>query len=151
MKIYEFELVPFLVREEPVETAVTSPDAVVSYMSGAFDKRPDQEQFWILFLNRKNKIAGRFMLTLGTQTACLAHPREILRAVILANAAGFVCVHNHPSGDPAPSSPDVHVTRIIHEAAKAVDAMFVDHVIIGDRNSDPLHKGYYSFREAGLL
>lgn len=64
----------------------------------------------------------------------------------------MVCVHNHPSsGDPAPSAPDVAVTRQLREASKAVDIQLIDHVIIGRRESDPLGVGFFSFRNAGIL
>jgi DNA repair protein RadC len=60
-------------------------------------------------------------------------------------------VHNHPSGDPAPSAADIQVTRQLREAALAIDISLLDHVIIGQPTADPLGRGYYSFREAGLL
>jgi len=60
-------------------------------------------------------------------------------------------VHNHPSGDPAPSSADIQVTRRLREAAAAVDIELADHLILGAKSSDPAGRGYYSFREAGLL
>jgi DNA repair protein RadC len=59
--------------------------------------------------------------------------------------------HNHPSGDPSPSAADIQLTRQLREAATAVDIPLLDHVIIGLRGADPLGRGYYSFREAGLL
>ena len=59
--------------------------------------------------------------------------------------------HNHPSGDPSPSAADIQLTRQLREAAAAVDITLLDHVIIGRRGADPLGRGYYSFREAGLL
>ncbi len=60
-------------------------------------------------------------------------------------------LHNHPSGDPSPSAADIQLTRQLREAAAAVDIPLLDHVIIGRRGADPLGRGYYSFREAGLL
>jgi DNA repair protein RadC len=63
----------------------------------------------------------------------------------------IICVHNHPSGDPAPSGPDITVTRQLREAAKIVDIELLDHVIVGKAECDPLTRGYFSFREAGLL
>jgi DNA repair protein RadC len=74
-----------------------------------------------------------------------------LRAALLANACSFICVHNHPSGDCTPSGPDINVTRLIRDASKAIDLAFHDHVIVGDKAVDPLGKGYYSFRQAGLI
>ena len=129
------------------------PDLIAAYLAKpmAALNRPDQEAFWVIPMDRKNNAKGVHLLTLGTLTAALAHPREILRVCIAAAAAAFVCAHNHPSGDPAPSSADLQVTRQIREAAKAVDIEFLDHLIVGRKDSDPLGVGYYSFRSAGIL
>jgi DNA repair protein RadC len=109
------------------------------------------EKFWVLCLNRKNRLMKRVEISSGTATAALAHPREVFRAAVRGSAACIICAHNHPSGDPAPSAPDLHVTRQLREAAKAVDIELLDHVIIGRPASDPAGRGYFSFREAGLL
>lgn len=109
------------------------------------------EKFWVLCLNRKNRLIKRVEVTSGTATSSLAHPREVFRAAIMAGATAVVCVHNHPSGDPAPSAADVQVTRQLREASKAVDIDLLDHVIIGHAPHDPQGRGYYSFREAGIL
>jgi DNA repair protein RadC len=137
--------------QEEASPMVDRAEKVVGYMAGAFDSHPDQEGFWVVMLNRRNRATARQMITLGTQTAALAHPREVFRAAILAAAAAIICVHNHPSGDPSPSAADIQLTRQLREAASAVDIPLLDHVIIGERQHDPLGRGHYSFREAGLL
>jgi DNA repair protein RadC len=109
------------------------------------------EKFWVLCLNRKNRLLKQVEITSGTATSSLAHPREVFRAAIRHGATAVVCVHNHPSGDPAPSAADVQVTRQLREAAKAVDIDLLDHVIVGRPAADPLGRGFYSFREAGVL
>jgi DNA repair protein RadC len=111
----------------------------------------DVEKFWVLCLNRKNRLIKRVEVTSGTATAALAHPREVFRAAIRESACAVVCVHNHPSGDPAPSAHDNQVTRQLRDAARAVEIMLLDHVIVGRVASDPLRRGYFSFREAGLV
>jgi DNA repair protein RadC len=111
----------------------------------------DVEKFWVLCLNRRNRLRKRVEVSSGTATAALAHPREVFRAAIREGAAAVVCAHNHPSGDPSPSAADIQLTRQLREAASAVDIPLLDHVIIGRRGADPLGRGYYSFREAGLL
>ena len=111
----------------------------------------DVEKFWVLCLNRRNRLRKRVEVTSGTATAALAHPREVFRSAIREAAAAVVCAHNHPSGDPSPSAADIQLTRQLREAAAAVDIPLLDHVIIGRRGADPLGRGYYSFREAGLL
>lgn len=109
------------------------------------------EKFWVLCLNRKNRLLKQVEITSGTATSSLAHPREVFREAIRHGATALVCVHNHPSGDPAPSAADVQVTRQLREAAKAIDIQLLDHVIVGRIGPDPRGLGYYSFREAGLL
>lgn len=111
----------------------------------------DVEKFWVLCLNRKNRLLKCVEVTSGTATAALAHPREVYRAAIRESAAAVICAHNHPSGDPAPSAPDVQVTRQLREASRAVDIELLDHVIVGRVAADPLGRGYFSFREAGML
>ena len=150
MKIYEYKTKATLVREIP-DAKVCSVEAAWGYLVGAFDTHPEQESFWVLFLNNKNVIKGRQMLTLGTQVGTLCSPREVFRAALAANAMAIVCAHNHPSGDPAPSCADIEVTKQLRLAAMAIDIKLIDHIIIGDRKSDPLGKGYYSFRENGIV
>jgi DNA repair protein RadC len=111
----------------------------------------DVEKFWVLCLNRKNRLMKRVEVTSGTATATLAHPREVFRAAIRESACSLVCAHSHPSGDPASSSADVEITRLLREASKTVEITLLDHVIVGRVGADPLGKGYFSFREAGLL
>jgi DNA repair protein RadC len=109
------------------------------------------EKFWVLCLNRKNRLLKRVEVTSGTATAALAAPREVFRPAIREAACAIICVHNHPSGDPAPSAPDLHITRILREASKAVEIELIDHVIMGRVPNDPMGAGWFSFRNAGLL
>jgi len=109
------------------------------------------EKFWVLCLNRKNRLIRRVEVTSGTATAALAHPREVFRQAIRESATAIICAHNHPSGDPAPSAADLQLTRQLREAARAVDIDLLDHVIVGRAGHDPAGRGYYSFREAGVL
>jgi len=109
------------------------------------------EKFWVLCLNRKNRLLRRVEISSGTATAALAHPREVFRAAIRESSTAVICAHNHPSGDPAPSAADIQLTRILRDAARAVEIDLLDHVIVGRPTADPTGRGYYSFREAGIL
>ena len=109
------------------------------------------EKFWVLCLNRKNRLLKRIEVTSGTATAALAHPREVFREAVRECASAVVCVHNHPSGDPAPSAADIQVTRQLREAAQTLDIQLLDHVIVGQAGADPAGLGYYSFRSAGMV
>jgi DNA repair protein RadC len=108
------------------------------------------EKFWVLCLNRKNRLLKRVEVSSGTASSSLVHPREVFREAIREGALSIVCVHNHPSGDPAPSSADVQVTRQLRDAAKTIGIDLLDHVIVGQNSRDPVGLGYYSFRAAGL-
>ncbi len=126
------------------------PELIAEYM------RPiasglEVEKFWAACLNRKNRLLKLVEVTSGTATSSLAHPREVFRAAIRHGATAVICIHNHPSGDPAPSAADVQVTRQLRDAAKAVDIDLLDHVVIGRANADPQGRGFYSFREAGVI
>ena len=109
------------------------------------------EKFWVLCLNRKNRLIKRVEVTSGTASSSLVHPREVFREAIREGALSVICVHNHPSGDPAPSSADINVTRQLREAAKTIGIELMDHVIIGQSSRDPAGIGHYSFRDAGLI
>jgi len=109
------------------------------------------EKVWVLCLDRKNKLIRQEVVTSGTATSSLVHPREVFRPAIRHGATALILAHNHPSGDPTPSSADLAVTRKIRDAAKQVDLGFHDHVIIGSKQNCPDGRGYYSFSESGLL
>ncbi|MET0263220.1 MAG: DNA repair protein RadC [Rariglobus sp.] len=109
------------------------------------------EKFFVLALNRKNRLIKCIEITSGTATSSLAHPREVFREAIKEAASAIICAHNHPSGDPSPSSADIKVTRQLREASQTIDITLLDHVILGQPSHDPSGVGYYSFREAGLI
>jgi DNA repair protein RadC len=109
------------------------------------------EKFWALSLNRKNRLIRCEVITSGTATASLVHPREVFRPAIRNSATAIICAHNHPSGDPSPSQADIRVTKQLREAAKIVQIDLLDHIIIGSTSLDPAQKGFYSFAESGLL
>lgn len=109
------------------------------------------EKFWVLCLNRKQRLTKRVEISSGGAHTALAHPREVFRVAVREAASSIACAHNHPSGDPAPSAPDMQVTKLLREAARTVDIPILDHVILGRVAADPIGRGYYSFREAGLL
>jgi len=109
------------------------------------------EYFWVLCLNRKNRLIRRCEVTKGTASASLIHPREFFRAGVQNGASALIAVHNHPSGDPSPSSADIQVTRRLRESAAILDIDLLDHVIVGRSSADAHGLGFYSFSEAGLL
>jgi DNA repair protein RadC len=112
---------------------------------------PEKEHFVAFFLDRKNRLKSYQIVSIGTMTASLVHPREVFRPAVAQAAAILLIAHNHPSGDASPSSADLQVTRQLREAGRVLGIDLVDHVIIGDTRLFPSGPGCYSFREAGLL
>ena len=91
------------------------------------------------------------MVTSGTATGSLAHPREVFRPAIRIGATAIILAHNHPSGDPSPSSADFNVTKKIKQASESVGLEMHDHIILGEPENCPNGIGYYSFSESGLI
>jgi DNA repair protein RadC len=139
-----------IVQEQNAAPQLQSAEAIATYCL-PFVRGLEVEKFWVLCLNRKNRLIRRVEVTSGTAGSTLVHPREVYREAIREGASAVVCVHNHPSGDPAPSAADIRVTRQLREAAQTVEIDLLDHVIIGTRSADPVGLGHYSFRAAGLL
>lgn len=129
----------------------SKPEDTVAYMAGAFDQFVEQEQVWVVLLDARHRVVGRHLVTVGTMTQTLASPREVFRVAIIGGAHSIVIVHNHPSGDPSPSSADARVTRTMQQAGELLGIILADHVVIGSVAGDPTGLGYYSFREAGRL
>lgn len=109
------------------------------------------EKFWVLSLNTKNRLLRLGEVTSGTATASLVHPREVFHEAIRHGATGIICVHNHPSGDPSPSSADYQVTRALREAARIMQIPLIDHIILGNPSADPGGRGFHSFAEGGMI
>lgn len=109
------------------------------------------EKFWMIALNRKNHLIRISELTSGTASASLIHPREAYREAIRLGASAVIFAHNHPSGDPAPSSADIRVTHQLRDASRILDIDLLDHVIIGQIRKDPKGLGFFSFSESGLI
>lgn len=98
------------------------------------------EQFVVILLNNKNKVIGTEVVSEGSLSSSIVHPREVFAPAILHHAAAIMVAHNHPSGDPKPSIEDEEVTRQLLRSGKVLGIPMIDHVIIGDGN-------YYSFLE----
>ena len=90
------------------------------------------EVFAILCVTTKHRVIAYHEVSRGTIDSTLAHPREVFKAALLANAAAIVLSHNHPSGDPTPSPDDVELTRRLAAAGEVLGVPVLDHIIIGD-------------------
>lgn len=130
-------------RAEPLEAGkrIQSPhDVHRHFMSRLAGAR--RESFHVLLLDGRHRLMTEDVVSVGTLTASLVHPREVFRAAIREAAAAVLLVHNHPSGDPSPSAEDREVTDRLRAAGKVIGIEVVDHVIVAER-------GHYSFRESG--
>ena len=103
-----------------------------------------KEQFVVVLLNSKNKVIGTEVVSEGSLSSSIVHPREVYGPAILHHAAAIMVAHNHPSGDPKPSTEDKEATRLLSRSGKVLGIPMIDHVIIGDGN-------YYSFLENEAL
>jgi len=132
---------------------IREPDAVFRIVRPIIDAATGgdkQESFMTLLLNTKSRlIMPPVEATRGLLDQSPVHPREVFREAVRNSAACVILVHNHPTGDPAPSKEDIDVTRRLIEAGKIIGIRVVDHVICG-RPSDTA-PGYISLRERGLV
>ena len=92
----------------------------------------DKEHFFAVLLNAQNHYLMHTEVSVGTQSASLVHPREVLGPALREGAASLILVHNHPSGDPTPSREDLRLTRQLAEAARLLDLRLHDHIIVGN-------------------
>ncbi len=111
------------------------------HVAMAHEKR---EHFRVLFLNRKNQLIADEVQQVGTVDHAPVYPREIVKRALELGATAMILVHNHPSGDPTPSDSDLAMTEEIIRAARALDLMVHDHLIISKN-------GHSSFKSLGLL
>jgi len=108
------------------------------------DKLELQEQFKVVLMNNQNRVLGLYELSTGGITSTSADPKLIFMAALKANACTIIVAHNHPSGDPNPSTVDKNLTRKITQAGKLLDISVHDHMII-------TRHFYYSFADMGLM
>lgn len=122
---------------------VRSPRDVVAAFAPRLEDLP-VEEFHVAVLDAQHRLERDITVTRGILNSSLVHPREVFREAIAERAAAIILVHNHPSGDPTPSSDDRNVTDQLVAAGRLLDIPVHDHVIIGRGR-------YTSFAEAGLL
>jgi len=133
-------------EESPV---LDNPATAVNFMRET-NRLKNVESFQVLLLNTRKRLIRVEEISHGTLDTVLVHPREVFRAAIVANAAAILLVHNHPSGDPAPSDADIKVTRDLIRAGQLLKIEVVDHVIMG-RATTERTKDYASLKELGYF
>ncbi|VGO18791.1 hypothetical protein SCARR_00844 [Pontiella sulfatireligans] len=121
-------------------TVLTSPVQVERFLSEI--KNAAQECFIVIALNAKNRVIEKHLVSLGTVSSALVHPREVFRPLIQSGASFTILAHNHPSGISTPSAEDIKITRQLISAGEIMGIKVLDHIVIGDTA--------LSLREAGL-
>lgn len=111
----------------PITTSVTAAALLAPCFKGI-----DREQFVICGLDAKHRIIGLNIVSMGSLTLSIVHPREVFKPLILMNACAAICAHNHPSGDPDPSAEDRALTARLRQAGELLGITLLDHIILGD-------------------
>lgn len=122
---------------------ITSPREVANMLYGEMGTS-NQEVLKLIILNTKNEVVKIKDVFKGSLNSSLVHPREIFNEAIRSSAASIIICHNHPSGDPTPSSEDIKVTTRINQSGDIIGIKLIDHIIIGRNN-------YVSLKEKGIL
>ena len=145
----QFRVLSVADQPPPPPLLLDAPDSVVEAWRTLvvpnpwFD--PEKEHMVVFVLNTRLGLKGWNVVSVGTVNETTCHPREVLRPVLVAAGHGFVVVHNHPSGDPSPSSADREVTNRLRDAAALMQVRLIDHIIVGSNGR------HFSFREAGMV
>lgn len=145
-----FTLAQRMAREIRAEMPVVeTPEQVANLLREEY-RQVEIETFKVILLNRRNRLIRVETISQGTVDTLLIHPREVFRHAVSANATGVILAHNHPSGDPTPSSADLSATGDIVRAGHVLKIDVMDHVIIGARRQGQA-KDYFSIRQSGLV
>ncbi len=139
-----FELTRRLRARTPGTRVVLSSPAAVHAAYGPLMEDLPREVFRVALLDAQNGLLRDRVISEGTLSASLVHPREVFKPAILEAAASVVLLHNHPSGDPTPSREDIRLTRQLVECARLLDLRIHDHVVIG-------HGRFVSLAERGII
>lgn len=143
---YVWRVKTVLVRESRTryaERSVSGPQDVVDLLRDDLGSA-DREYFVVLLLNIKNRLNGIYTVSIGDLNSTSVHPREVFKPAILGSAAAVILAHNHPSGDPEPSSEDVALTQRLVRAGQLLGIEVLDHLVIGENS-------YVSLKKRGLL
>lgn len=128
-----------LIRERSIETvAITTPRDIYHYAEPL--KHMPEEHFVSFHLDTRNHIVGYHLVSHGTVSASLVHPREVFKAALLSNSTTIIAAHNHPGGSLTPSDEDIETTKQLIKAGRILGVQLLDHIIVS-------FKGIVSIRE----
>lgn len=123
-------------------TRFTAPSQVSDTFQ--FLNKEPKEYFVTLHLDGKNRIICMDIVSIGSLNQSIVHPRSVFMTACLSSAAAILCIHNHPTGDPTPSSEDIAITKRLIEAGEIMGIKVLDHIIVGEGE-------YISFVERGIM
>src|SRR5690348_4009576 len=115
-----------ITSSEPIQTSIVAATVLRPCFDGL-----DREQFLVCGVDAKHRIIGINIVSIGSLTLAIVHPREVFKPLILMNAAACICAHNHPSSDPTPSPEDRVLTQRLRQGADLLGITLLDHVILG--------------------
>ena len=145
-----FELARRLSQHEDEEPRLVTTPADAAKLVREDLRLLDRESFLVILLNTKNAFLKTCGVSLGSLNASVVEPREVFKAAITASAAGMILAHNHPSGDPTPSSEDIAITRRLVKAGELLGIAVHDHIILGRRVTGR-EQDFVSLKELGLI
>ena len=131
--------------KEVSRRTIKSPDTVYKVATEVLHlDMASEEYFYIIMLNTKNGINGITQVSHGSLNNSIVHPREVFKHAVLSNASSIICIHNHPSGDPEPSTEDIETTSRLVKGGDLLGIQVLDHIIVGEGR-------YISLKEKGLM
>lgn len=130
-------------KDKGYKTVINSAEDVYNLLKDEFGNKK-KEHFICLYLDTKNKVIKKEVVSVGTLNSSLVHPREVFKSAIRESANSVILVHNHPSGDCRPSENDERITNSFIDVGKMIGISVLDHVIIGSKNR-------FSFKEECLI
>ncbi|MFB4165641.1 JAB domain-containing protein [Alteribacillus sp. JSM 102045] len=143
--IYEVQRIKQVKTEMEIkENSIRMPENAAD-IARSFIGDDDREVLLVLCLNTKNKVVAVHRAHVGSLNASVVHPREVLKAAILNNAASIIIAHQHPSGDVTPSREDIQVADRMKEAGRMVGIELLDALVVADNSS------FTSLKEQGDL
>jgi DNA repair protein RadC len=122
---------------EPIRDSITAVQLFRPCFEGL-----DREHFVVCGLDAKHRVIGINLVSIGSLSLSIVHPREVFKPLIVMNAAAWLCCHNHPSGDVTPSQEDRVLTKRLREAGDLLGIMLLDHLILGEAR-------HFSFADDG--
>lgn len=130
-------------KQYDVSEPLITPDAIANLFMEQL-RHEKYEQFVVVYLDAKCRLMSYDIVSKGSLTASIVHPREVFKGAIYKSAHSIVALHNHPSGDTTPSKEDILITKRLSDAGRLLGITLLDHIIIGDRQ-------FKSLKEAGYL